>query len=298
MTSDTRDGMTLIELLVVLGLLGVLLGLLLPAVQNVRAAAARVGCQNNLKQVTLALHNYHDSYRHFPSGRPGGGIDPAKYPVVSWMALILAQIDQEGLYIQTQSALKSSHFNPFANPPHNGLAIVIKSYVCPLHGDISRPLEDKDGLIASYTSYIGVRGGSQQNGVMAAFPGTRIIDITDGTSSTLMVAERPPPDTLQAGKWYTWVHPSGGFWGMQYGPDEAMFALGAVAPGDPCQGPFRFGPGLPNNPCDRYHFWSLHSGGANFSFADGSVKFLSHSANNILPALATRAGGESVSVPD
>jgi prepilin-type processing-associated H-X9-DG protein len=65
----------------------------------------------------------------------------------------------------------------------------------------------------------------------------------------------------------------------------------------PCRGPFVFGPGRFDNPCDSYHFWSLHLGGANFAFCDGSVRFLSYAAAPLLPALATRAGGESVEIP-
>ncbi len=132
---------------------------------------------------------------------------------------------------------------------------------------------------------------------MGGYPGVRIVDITDGSSQTLIVAERPPPDTLQAGKWYTWVAVFG-VWANRYGPDENLVAEGGIVPGDNCAGPFRFGPGRTDNNCDRYHFWSLHPGGGNFAFADGSVHFLRYSAADILPALATRAGGEVVGVPD
>jgi prepilin-type processing-associated H-X9-DG protein/prepilin-type N-terminal cleavage/methylation domain-containing protein len=290
-------GVTLIELLVVVGVIGVLIGLLLPAVQSVRAAAARTSCQNNMKQVALALHNYHDTRGRFPESHPGGGIDPKKYPVVTWMALILSQMDNAPLWERTDQALKVAYANPFADPPHVGLSTVVPSYLCPADARFSAALVDQDGITAAYTSYIGVSGGVRRDGVMGIYPGVRIADITDGASLTLLLAERPPPDTLQAGKWYTWVVPFG-VWAYQYGPDESMIAEGATVPGDSCGGPFRFGPGRTNNPCDRYHFWSLHAGGANFAFADGSVRFLRYGARDVLPALATRAGGEAVPIPD
>ncbi len=297
MTHCNRRGFTLIEVLVVLGVIGLLLGLLMPAVQNARSSAARISCQNNLKQVGLALQNYHGSFGHFPAGRPAGTIDPLKYPVVTWMAVILGQMDQSGLTSQTDRALKAAPTNPFADPPHVGLSAVVKPYTCPSDGRLAVALTDSDGILAGYSSYVGVRGGTKNDGTMTSFPATRIADITDGTSNTIALAERPPPTTLQAGKWYTWLPPYG-VWGIQYGPDESMEVVGGIVPGEKCQGPIRFGPGRLDNRCDRYHFWSLHSGGANFAFADGSVRFLKYSAADILPALATRAGGESVTIPD
>ena len=292
-----RVGYSLIELLVFLGILALLMGLLLPAVQSVRSAAARMSCQNNLKQIDLALQNYHTTHSHFPPGRPLGGIDPAKHSVLNWMAQILAEMDQGGLSIETAAALKVVYANPFQNPPHVGLSTVIKPYVCPMDNRLATPLTDRDGILAAYTSYIGVRGGAKVDGVMGQFPATRISDITDGTSSTILLAERPPPETLQAGKWYTWVAPYR-VWGELYGPDENMAALGGLTVGDTCTGLIRYGPGRIENPCDRYHFWSLHTGGANFAFADGSVRFLSYNAKTIIPALSTRAGGETVEIPD
>lgn len=122
-------------------------------------------------------------------------------------------------------------------------------------------------------------------------------DITDGTSQSLYIGERPPPGIAFSGNWYTLDSPD----------PELAYSLGLVfASGisvrsehaqGPCRGPFRFGPGRTANPCDSNHFWSLHSGGANFAFADGSVRFLPYSADSILPALATRAGGEVVEIP-
>lgn len=122
--------------------------------------------------------------------------------------------------------------------------------------------------------------------------------VTDGMSQTVMIGERPPPDSLQAGRWYTGSQ--NGSWDMNLGPEGAMpVRTPAVATDPECVGPvYAYGPGRLDNPCDRYHLWSLHSGGANFAYADGSVRFLSYSGAAVLPALATRAGGEAVPVPE
>jgi prepilin-type processing-associated H-X9-DG protein len=109
-----------------------------------------------------------------------------------------------------------------------------------------------------------------------------------------MVGERPPPDTFQAGIWYTALVQQ-----PDTGPDGVMIYGGPWTVGDRClSAGLRFGPGRTDNPCDRNHLWSLHRGGANFLFADGSVRFLADAAESLLPALATRAGGEVATPPD
>jgi hypothetical protein len=133
---------------------------------------------------------------------------------------------------------------------------------------------------------------------MGVVPGIRLMNITDETSSTLMVGERPPPDTLQAGWWYSRVV-SGHYCGGLCGPTEAMLMEeNSIIPGEVCIPPFRYGPGRTHNPCGRYHFWSLHPGGGNFLFAAGSVRFVPYTARDVMPALAMRAGGEIVALPD
>jgi prepilin-type processing-associated H-X9-DG protein len=111
-----------------------------------------------------------------------------------------------------------------------------------------------------------------------------------------MAGERPPPDSLQAGWWYSGSVGDGiGFRGPNNG---FVFGAGSLLMGDPCTPLDKtFGPGRLDNPCDRYHLWSLHPGGANFLFADGSVHFLSFAAEPIMVALASRAGGEVVTLP-
>jgi prepilin-type processing-associated H-X9-DG protein len=145
---------------------------------------------------------------------------------------------------------------------------------------------------------LGVEGTNslKQDGLLFLDSHVRPTDVTDGLSNTLAFGERPPsPDSL-FGWWYAG-------WGQDK-DGEGEMVLGArtknnqVWVSDCPVGPYHFQAGDRKNPCDTFHFWSFHTGGANFAFADGSVRFLSYSADGILPALATRAGGEAVTVPD
>lgn len=144
------------------------------------------------------------------------------------------------------------------------------------------------------TSYLGVAGTErhQEDGIFHKNLAVRISDITDGTSNTLMIGERPAgPNGIYAG-WYAW-------WGSSVCRSAQILPVG---PNDwiPREGvgcrpePISFRPGQIGNACDLNHYWSPHSTGANFAFADGSVRFLRYDADPIMPALATRAGGESV----
>ncbi|OWK41605.1 hypothetical protein FRUB_03683 [Fimbriiglobus ruber] len=112
-----------------------------------------------------------------------------------------------------------------------------------------------------------------------------------------MVGERPPPDTYQAGWWYPGFHFSAR---GHRGPNGGLVAgAGLYFINDPCTiGKRTFGPGRLDNPCDRNHYWSLHPGGANFLFADGSVRFLSYAAEPIIIPLASINGGEIVQWPE
>ncbi len=151
------------------------------------------------------------------------------------------------------------------------------------------------------TSYLGVEGTDRRrrDGVLYRNSRVQISHVTDGTSNTLLVGERPPSPELIYGWWYA---------GDGLGGTGALdVVLGVREPNSlnpypqyvHCgHGPFPFRPGRVDDYCSVFQFWSLHSGGANFLFADGSVWFLLYDADPILPALATRAGGEAVALPD
>lgn len=308
--SPPRTAITLVETVVVIGLVGALSGLLLPAVQSARDTASRAGCQDHMRQIGIASQNYCAAHGYFPAS---GGVFPDRDPrratparLLSWMAQILPYIDRDDLW-RTADAACRSEARPYVSPPHVGYSTPVKLYICPAEGRLDAPVTSPKGRVLALTSFIGVGGTLDPDsvspdavGVMTAAPGvlrfsngTRVEEITDGTSHTIMVAERPPPNSFQAGQWYqsAWILERFG------GPDGIMFYIGPVIAGDPCSIGGAYGPGRLDNPCDRLHFWSLHRSGSNFLFADGSVRFLAYSARPIIPALITRAGGEVVELP-
>ncbi len=294
----TRRGFTLIELLVVIAIIAILISLLLPAVQKVRAAAARVQCVNNLKQVGLALQNYHDTAKAFPPGYASNfdaaGNDTG--PGWGWAAHILPQMEQQAVYNAIQ-------FNQNIEAPANASARVqfIKSFTCPSDSPELTWTTKKYDLagnpvatvcdVAS-ANFIGVFGtsepGVEGDGVFYRNSKTRIGDITDGTSSTIIVGER----SFRLGQ-TTWVGSVSGATLFPQPPSTAPpilnngsgMVLGHTGDGN--------GPGAPNSYVNQ--FSSQHTGGANFLFADGHVAFLKSSINYpVYKALSTRAGGEVV----
>ena len=272
-----RSAFTLIELLVVIAIIAILIALLVPAVQKVRAAAARIQCANNLKQIGLALHMYHDNNKGFPQAYDGAlpWNAPDNANRKSWMAIILPFLEQDNVQKQGVAGYQG---------------VVIKVYSCP-----ADPLSGKVGTYLSLppgalTDYLAVDGsiylnkpsalngvGLCNDGVMFGGSRVRITDITDGSSNTVMVGERPPAPSL------TW-----GWW--TYGPLDAAMGVQNAAPdphGGSCPLPQLYGPGKGEVECDCLHYWSHHSGGANWLLGDGTVRFITMGAASILPKLAT-----------
>jgi prepilin-type N-terminal cleavage/methylation domain-containing protein/prepilin-type processing-associated H-X9-DG protein len=290
-----RQGFTLVELLVVIVIIALLIGLLLAAVQRIRDAANRTTCGNNLRQIALAFHHYHSVHGYFPPGVSyRGGADP--YPFMSWNARLLPFLEQDNLWGQALQAFAMDKLF-LNNPPHTGLATVMPVYACPSdsRGSVSQRVTDQ--LEVAFTFYLGASGSNQfrKDGVLYLDSRVRLADVTDGSSNTLLAGERPPSPEGRFGWWYA------GEGQDQTGSADMVLSAGerntsAYVPACP-EGPYSFGPGQLQNPCDTFHFWSLHRGGANFLFADGSVHFLPYSAAPILPALATRAGGEAIEIP-
>lgn len=291
----SRTGFTLVELLVVIAIIALLIGLTLPAVQKVRAAALRTRCSNNLRQLGLALHNYDDAFRRLPPGVAGGNKDQPM-PFVSWNARVLPYLEQQTLWQRVMDAYATDR--DFLHvPPHTARSTVVLQFACPADNRAFSP-STKTTNRPAFTSYLGVEGTDQfsMDGVLYLDSRVRMVDIRDGTSQTIMVGERPPSANEVLGWWYAgWGQDQEGSAEMVLGAREIN--IGIYGSGCP-DGPYHFKAGQMNRQCDAFHFWSMHPSGANFLFADGSVRFLSYSADAILPALATRAGGEIVSAPD
>jgi prepilin-type N-terminal cleavage/methylation domain-containing protein/prepilin-type processing-associated H-X9-DG protein len=288
--SRTRRGFSLLELLVVIGIIAVFLALLLPAVQKVRSAALRMKCQNNLRQLGLALHNYHGAQQAFPPGCSyQGGSDP--YPHLSWLARLLPYLEQEALWQQIGPAFARDRFF-LGPPPHPGLSQPVALFICPVDTQASQPWDvawDTGNFRVAFTSYLGVSGTnhSSGDGVLYLDSRVRLTDILNGTSNTVTAGERPPSANHDLGWWYAgWGQDRGGSAESHLGVREVN-----VHPQYPqCgAGPFGFQPGQVTNSCDAFHFWSLHPGGAHFLFADGSVRFLGYEADPLLVAMAVRA---------
>jgi len=278
---------TLIELLVVIAIIAILIGLLLPAVQKVREAAYRTQCANNLKQLGLALHNYHDANNGFP---------PATYTPTTgvshcWATLILPYIEQGNVYRQynlsvtwsaaaNDSGVIQNQFSQFLCPsaPSNRVASNNRGILdYPAINELTRPNPYAlNGVPPSDPTNIGVLGTVSR----------RLTDITDGTSSTLLLAEDAGRNSCyemgqlkgSLGENGAWANPAGSITVSGFNP-----ATGTTP------GPVAV------NGTNSQNVYSFHTGGANGLLADGSVRFLKNSTTiDTLIALTTRAGGEII----
>ena len=298
-----RRGLTLVEALVVMGVVGVLLALTMPAIQRVRGLADRTACLSNMRQMMTAMHHYHQDYGALPpterSALGSREITPEGW--MSWQAQLLPYIEQEMLYRQALEDFRRypGHTNLAL---HRGQTTVIKLYGCPSDGRVRAVHEDPYGDLGAFTSYIGADSvkDTRRDKFHSGALGLSFAEITDGLGNTIAFGERPPPETMIAGWWYH----GGIYWGFKVrGPNQFLFMDGAImaenAHPDCLPTTHTFGPGRLNNPCDRLHFWSLHGGGANFAFVDGSVRFISyHVGSDLIAALISPSGGEQESLPD
>jgi prepilin-type N-terminal cleavage/methylation domain-containing protein len=190
-----RPAFTLIELLVVIAIIAILIGLLLPAIQKVREASDRSTCQNNLKQLSLGLNAYHDSYKQFPAGF--NRFQTTKYGW-AWGAYVLPYIEQTNVFNACDT--------PNANPVDKGAAIrtVIATFRCPSdtatefnnrkwtwEDGVTAPTPKVEPATANYVAMAGsTRQGHTNNGIFFRGSKIRMADIKDGTSNTILLSER------------------------------------------------------------------------------------------------------------
>ena len=309
----TARAFTLVELLVVITIIGILIALLLPAVQAAREAARKMQCGNNLKQIGLALHNYETAVRAFPAGyisafgTPGYPSSNDQGPGWGWAALMLPYIEQPGLHDQIQ-------FDKDIADPANAVprATILSGFLCPSDGgDKTFTVAGGNSVVVAHSNYVGVFGNPEittdpgfllpassnperspaHQGMFYRNSGVRVADVTDGTSNTLFVGER------SSGLAYaTWT---GSVTGASvpprsnspygYGPEGApVLILGHT--GDSRDNP----PHTPNSSVVHVDdFWSYHPYGANFLMVDGSV----HQIDDTIDpqtwwGLGTKAGNE------
>jgi prepilin-type N-terminal cleavage/methylation domain-containing protein len=271
-----QRGFTLIELLVVIAVIGILVALTLPAVQQARSAARRAQCQNHLHQLALGLHNYHEAHRILPPGAivVGPGL-PVVFSGWGWGSMILPMMDQGPLYSQIDFRYGTA---VGVNEPL--LAQGLAAWKCPsdsADGQIPVFVGSHPPTTVATGNYCGVTG------LLGPLSHVRFAMITDGLSQTLMLGERVNQPLTTGNQPYT-----SAWSGIVSKQDGYVFNslpyTSAIA-----TYPINFHKGGTQN------FSSEHFGGAHFAIADGAVKFLSDSMDgNVFQALGTPDGGEVV----
>jgi prepilin-type N-terminal cleavage/methylation domain-containing protein/prepilin-type processing-associated H-X9-DG protein len=295
-----RRGFTLIELLVVIAVISVLVALLMPAVQQAREAARRSQCRNNLKQIGIALHNYHASHDRFPPGYVAGAVYPATTNGWGWPAMLLPYLDQSPLYNAINFQFPVEHAT---NLP--SVASTLPGFLCPSDqtGAGSFQVTDAGGAViipaappSSYAATVGddssEADAAMGNGTFYRNSGTRIADLVDGTTTTVLVGERG----------FGYVK---GTWAGA--PNGALVRAGTLNPWPAATATSPVFLLVHNNWINILtdsdggldDFSSFHTGGAQMLFADGSVRFIKTIITDgplrrTFWGMGTRAGAEVV----
>ncbi len=284
-----RHAFTLVELLVVIAIIGVLVSLLLPAVQAAREAARRMSCLNNMKQISLAVHNYHDTYNQLPPGVP---------TTISGSSAFTAILP----YLEQSNAYQLYDFTKGNSDPVNQECVKqrVQAFICPTNVFLRHVPNECDGNFRAPGTYAFCSGsgdpygtptsGDPNNGAIVNAFSTNFASITDGTSNTFLAGESHwsfRDYMFTSGTCNGQVRGGFSYWSSPY-PLATLFTT---------HGPFN--PQARDGDSNRLmNFRSNHPGGLNMANCDGSVRFWNQNVDHaILDAMATRSGGEVVQAP-
>ncbi len=298
-----RRGFTLIELLVVIAIIAILIALLLPAVQQAREAARRTQCRNNLKQLGLALHNYHDRAGMFPYGVRGG----VRLNRDCWMQQILPEFDQAPLY-NTYMAQTPANVQDISNAVKQ---VKIPGLMCP-SDPFAGSFTGIGGQIGFHGNYVVCAGNNSVpvgnpvadtvpglNGIFWHFSSCKFRDITDGTSNTILAGEVLIRSNATAEGWgdagWYWGGANWGSYGFSTANtpntpvvDRTYRCKSTTNTRAPCVS--NTGSGNAEN-----YARSMHTGGVHILMADGAVRFISENIDRgAFQGLGTRASGETI----
>ena len=286
---NSHRGFTLIELLVVIAIIGILVGLLLPAVQAARESARRAQCTDSLKQIGVALQNYLDRARHFPAGYiEAVAADGTELgPGWGWASYLMPELEQAPLSSEIKWILD---INDPKNLPARTTSLPLM--LCPSDSAMRSFTVDGTSTVVAYGNYIAVSGNDGVSDAPATNDGAflrdhwfRPAEILDGLSNTFFIAERSK--TMSFTSWVGAV--TGG--DVPSNRDPTAVEISAALVLGHC------GPHIPNNPevTDADATSSSHPNVVNFLYGDGSVHIITNAiAVEVFDALATRAGGEAV----
>lgn len=316
-----RHAFTLIEVLVVIAIIGVVMALLLPAIQSSRESSRRTACSNKLRQIGVAIMAFHDSYRSYPLAKQANRTTmvPSQFyflpdhligtrwgdsfplpleAVGSWLLRIQPFTEESAapnLWGSADTLEKVYSTHPQVS------ALIIPGYLCPSDTQAS---QGKNAWGYGMNSYLAVSGNNEHvdtnghasnatNGVFptqswdrSPRPTVTMAKVTAGLSKVTFVGERPASSDRYFGRWNMTDFDT-----VMANPNMEFSVIATDASGSPCPSPGYFRSDDPRNPCAATHFWSMHPGGGLWLFGDGSVAFLDYSAaTTVLPEMASIDG--------